>query len=166
MRRLADDLSVKPMSLYSHFLNKESLLSSIKEGLFLAIAEELGPDDETASWSAQLRRVFEVVHHTCIEHPSFIPLLISTPMTPASEARANADRRTLIRAGFNAEETALALKALVAHLVGDSLIDYGRSDHGAIDVIETTRSDPATYFNFGLTVLLDGLEARLKNSIQ
>src|SRR5215469_5272078 len=58
MRRLAQELGVEAMSLYTHVRNKEDLLDAIADAVIGMIPVEGGPVDRgTDDWSASLRRM-------------------------------------------------------------------------------------------------------------
>jgi AcrR family transcriptional regulator len=64
MRRLADELGVKAMSLYNHVANKDDLLDGIVDA---AYGEIVLPSAE-ADWKTQIRELAVSVHETLLLH--------------------------------------------------------------------------------------------------
>jgi AcrR family transcriptional regulator len=65
MRKLADELGVKAMSLYNHVENKDDLVNSIVDAAWAEIA----PPDEEADWKTQIRELAVSAHETMLRHP-------------------------------------------------------------------------------------------------
>ena len=65
MRRLADELGVKAMSLYNHVANKDDLLDGIVDA---AYSEIVTPNAE-ADWKTQIRELAVSTHETMLRHP-------------------------------------------------------------------------------------------------
>ena len=65
MRRLADELGVKAMSLYNHVANKDDLLDGIVDA---AYAEIVTPDPN-ADWKSQIRELAVSAHDVMLRHP-------------------------------------------------------------------------------------------------
>ena len=65
MRKLADRLGVKAMSLYNHVANKDALL----DGIVDAVWGEISLPDLGADWKAQIRTLAVSTHDTLLRHP-------------------------------------------------------------------------------------------------
>jgi AcrR family transcriptional regulator len=65
MRRLADALGVKAMSLYNHVANKDDLLDGIVDA---AYREIVIPSSEV-DWKTQIRELAVSAHETMLRHP-------------------------------------------------------------------------------------------------
>ena len=65
MRRLANELGVKAMSLYNHVANKDDLLDGIVDA---AYREVVIPSAE-AGWKTQIRELAVSAHETLLRHP-------------------------------------------------------------------------------------------------
>jgi AcrR family transcriptional regulator len=70
MRRLADELGVKAMSLYNHVANKDDLLDAITDAAMTEIAAPRAGSD----WKAQVREVAVSAHETLLRHPWVVGL--------------------------------------------------------------------------------------------
>lgn len=92
MRRLANDLGVGTMSLYTYVPNKEVLLDGVMQSVVSEIrVPQLDPDDPLAS-IRQLLREFRRVSNL---HPNLVPLL-------NRRAPATAESLRPLEAGFDA----------------------------------------------------------------
>jgi AcrR family transcriptional regulator len=65
MRKLADRLGVKAMSLYNHVANKDALL----DGIVDAVWEEIQLPDPATDWKSQIRTLAVSTHDTLLRHP-------------------------------------------------------------------------------------------------
>jgi AcrR family transcriptional regulator len=65
MRRLADELGVKAMSLYNHVANKDDLLDGIVDAAYREIAIPSAEVD----WKTQIRELAVSFHETMLRHP-------------------------------------------------------------------------------------------------
>jgi len=179
MRRLAQELGVEAMSLYYHVARKDDLL----EGMLELVYGEMEPPTGHGDWRSDLRAAAISAHHALLRHPWACNLL-GTPATPSpSRLRwMDAVLGRLRAAGFSAELTHHAYHALDSHIVGFTLwvlpylaITRERPDFAQQVVhqlplaelphlaehIEYHMADKPTdtsEFDFGLELLLDGLE--------
>jgi AcrR family transcriptional regulator len=71
IRAVAKAVGAPPMSLYSHFGNKEELLGF----MYAAVAKRLYADHGCASWQEELTTSCQQVRAVLLEHPHWIPLL-------------------------------------------------------------------------------------------
>jgi len=179
MRRLALELEVEAMSLYNHVKNKEEIL----DGIVDLVAAEFELPDTTAHWKPAMRARCISAHQVLLKHPWAALMMFSRVNTgPALMTWANATLGCLMNAGFNCEMTDHASNALDNHLYGFTLqrvnspIDpdeYASAAEHYLPVIKkelyphlhamaTSISDGShngiNDFNFGLDLLLDGLE--------
>jgi AcrR family transcriptional regulator len=185
MRRLAQALGVEAMSLYHHVRNKDEILSGIAD---LVVDEYELPQGELG-WKEAIRRTAISAHAVLLRHRWAAGLLLSGS-TP-SQARLrymDALLGTLRRAGFSAEMTDHAYHALDSHIMGFTLWIVGMDlpekeafDNLAADFLERLSREDLPYlaehveqhlrprdgtepseFEFGLDLVLDGLEAILE----
>jgi AcrR family transcriptional regulator len=181
MRRLAQDLEVGAMSLYYYFASKEALLAEMLDSVF----SEMEEVSEEGDWRSSLRSHAVAAHHTLLRH-SWACELIGKPLPSPSQAqlrRMNAILGRLRSGGFSAEMTHHAYHALEAHIVGFTLWvlpyiaiarespDFAEqfieqvpltdlphlAEHVAYHVDHEKPGDTSE-FDFGLELLLDGLE--------
>jgi AcrR family transcriptional regulator len=184
MRKLAQALGVEAMSLYYHVANKDDIVGGI---LGLAMAEvELPPDD--LDWKDALRASATSVHGALRRHPWAAAQMMSPNRVSDARIRwMNAVLGRLRQAGFSANQTHHAYHALDSHITGSTLWESGYSaalrnapvspegflstlPEGAypylVEHVHTHMAGPddISEFDFGLGLILDGLERALAQS--
>lgn len=184
MRRLAQELGVEAMSLYHHVANKRELLGGMLDIVF---KEMQLPSDE-GDWRSALRASAISAHHVLLSHPWASRLLMSpTGPSPARLRWMNGILGRLRGAGFSPEMTHHAYHALDSHIVGFTLwvlpylaIANERPDFAQEFMAQTNldelphlaehigvhlsdRAGDTSEFDFGLELVLDGLERSLQN---
>jgi AcrR family transcriptional regulator len=181
MRKLGEILGVEAMSLYNHVANKDQLLDGMIDVVFSEI--ELPPDG--VPWKAAMRRRASSSRQALARHRWAIGLMETrTTPGPASLRQHDAVIGCLLGAGFTIELTAHAFAALDSYIYGFALqeatLPFEGGDETA-ELAEAIMSDmaPGAYphltrfakehvlqpgydfageFDFGLELLLDGLE--------
>jgi AcrR family transcriptional regulator len=118
IRSLADELGVKPMTVYHHVRNKDEILDGIVDLVFGRIElPTVGGD-----WRAELDRRARSAREVLRRHPWAIPLLESrTSPGPATLRHHDAVLGTLRAGGFSAAATAHAYALLDAFVYGHAL---------------------------------------------
>ena len=118
IRSLADELGVKPMTVYHYVRNKEEILDGIVDTVFSEIElPTVGGD-----WRRELTRRARSAREVLRRHPWAIPLLESrTSPGPATLRHHDAVLGTLLAGGFSAAGTAHAYALLDAFLYGHAL---------------------------------------------
>jgi AcrR family transcriptional regulator len=179
MRRLAQQLGVEAMSLYHYFARKDNLL----EGMLDAVFAEMELPPREGEWRAAIRSCAISAHQTLLRHPWACRLLMSpTQPSPARLQWMNAVLGRLRQGGLSAELTHHAYHALDSHIVGFTLwvlpylaIEREQPDFAQqvmkelplaelphlAEHIESHMADrpgETSEFDFGLDLLLDGLE--------
>jgi AcrR family transcriptional regulator len=184
LRSLAEELGVKPMSVYHHVANKDEILDGIVDLVFSEI-ELPAPDGD---WRTELRRRANSARHVLGRHPWAIGLLESRTMPgPATLRHHDAIIGTLRRAGFSVELTAHAYALIDSYVYGFALQEASLPFDGSDGVAEVTEPimeqfpageypylvEMATEyilkpgyafgngFEFGLDLILDGLAGSL-----
>lgn len=179
MRKLAQQLGVEAMSLYHWFASKDELL----EGMLGIVFSEIEVPASGGDWQSAMRTTAISAHRTLLRHRWACSLLMN--QTAPSHARLeymNSVLGRLREAGFSDVMTHHAYHALDSHIVGftlwllpylaisqeqpnfaqDFLAQTPIADlpHLAehIDVHVTGRAGETSEFDFGLDLLLDGLE--------
>lgn len=181
MRKLGQELGVEAMSLYNHVANKDDLLDGIVE----AVTAEIDLPPEGTDWKAAIRHTAISSHEVFLRHRWACNLMMHRPK--ASTVRMQwmeAVLRTLREAGFSADMTHHAYHALDSHITGFTLwqvnmpfetkaelVDMAQDFMRQIPVDEypyviehaeqhlaPSSPDGATEFEFGLDLILDGLE--------
>jgi AcrR family transcriptional regulator len=180
MRRLAQQLGVEAMSLYHHVRNKQDLLG----GMLDIVYAEIEPPSPDGAWRPAMRRSAISFYRVLRSHPWACGLLGSAiEASPLRLRYMDAVLGRLRSAGFSAVMTHHAYHALDSHIVGFTLWllpylaiatqqpDYagqflaelpaGELPHLAEHVqvhMEPERPGEVGEFEFGLDLILDGLE--------
>lgn len=183
IRSLAEELGVKPMSVYHHVTNKDEILDGIVDIVFSEI--ELPWVD--GEWRAEIDKRASSARSALRRHPWAISLLESrTSPGPATLRHHDANIATLRRAGFSVELTAHAYALIDSYVYGfalqeaalpfeaDTLADVaapmmelfstGEYPHLlelTTDLVLQPGYDFGDEFAFGLDLVLDGLERLL-----
>lgn len=182
MRRLADELGAGAMSVYYHVANKDDLLA----GMVDRVVGEMEVADAGAAWRASLKRSATSAHEVLRRH-AWATVLLLTGAAP-SDARLrymDAMLGCLRGAGFSAQQTDLAYHALDSHVMGFTLwlvnVSAGMERFGdasrffelfdtdalphlaehAHQHLREREPDEQSPFEFGLEMILEGLERRL-----
>jgi AcrR family transcriptional regulator len=187
MRRLARALGVETMTTYYHAANKEDVLAGIAD---LAV-QEMEPPAQGGDWRAAVRTSAISTHGVLRRHPWAAELLMSsTRVTPARLRQMEALLRCLRTAGFAGALTDHAYHTIDIYVHGFALWEarFERTVQVPLEQLATSvlrdlsRDDypevadhiafhlrphdgkPIRTFEFGLDLLLDGLErARIAN---
>jgi AcrR family transcriptional regulator len=115
IRSLAQELGVKPMSVYYYVANKEEIL----DGLVDLVFDEIALPTIGGHWRTEISRRAHSARLVLRQHPWAIPLLESrTSPGPATLRHHDAVLGTLRAAGFSLEETAHAYAVLDAYVYG------------------------------------------------
>jgi AcrR family transcriptional regulator len=122
MRLLADELGMKPMSLYRYVADRDELET-------LVVDRVLGPVDLSlparASWQRRLLLLGERVRAAVAEHPNVVPLLLVHRHRSAHSIRwGETVLGVLAEAGFDGSALAIAFRALLAYVVGALQVEY------------------------------------------
>jgi AcrR family transcriptional regulator len=184
IRSLADNLGVKPMSVYHYVANKDEILDAIVDIVF----SEIDLPRADGDWQAEMRRRAVSARQVLQRHPWAIALLQSrTSPGPATLRHHDAFIATLRGAGFSIAMTAHALALIDSYVYGFALSESALPIHGPEPVAEIADSMMRQYaadayphlvefttahviqpgydfgneFAFGLEVILDGLTRSL-----
>jgi AcrR family transcriptional regulator len=176
MRRLATALDVDPMAIYHHVANKSALLHAVI-GNMLA---DFTPPPPTGEWRADIWGVCEAIRTMARKHPEvFMIYETYEEWVPEEHAVQEAFLRTLRKAGFSPHGAVQGMRVLLTYAeafaydevdgwlgIGDRedlLKSLKKGDFPVMETLvgELEDADADRHFTFGLTVLLDGLEAAL-----
>ena len=181
MRKLAQELGVEAMSLYRHVRNK----GEIVDGMIDLVFSEIGLPPRGVHWKTAMRQRAISAREVLARHPWAIGLMESrsTP-GPATLQHHDAVIGCLREAGFSIAMAAHAYSALDSYIYGFALqqasLPFKTSDE-AVEVADSIRRqfpadayphlteltvqhvlqpgyDYADEFEFGLDLILDGLE--------
>ena len=180
MRKLAQSLGVEAMSLYNHIANKDDLFDGMVDIVISEIAvPNLGNDD----WKQAMRDRANSAHSVLLQHPwATITILSRINVGPAMLRYIDATLGCLHQAGFSYPMADHAWNAMDNHIYGftlqelnfpfevneyqtaaenylslipaDEYPDLNQLTHHILD----ERYDGVHDFEFGLNLILDGLE--------
>jgi AcrR family transcriptional regulator len=183
MRRLAEELGIEAMSLYHHTPNKEAILDGIVDLVFEEMIAAQPTDADAGPWKQRLRSRILRSRLVLLRHP-WAPALIESRTAPGLPMALYLDGSIAIMhegglsydlihhsmhalasrsfgytremsdsGGGDAELEAMA--AVVPHIVG-MLAEVAHDEPGAT----LGWCDDQTEFEFGLDLLLDGIERK------
>ncbi len=182
IRKLAVELDVKPMTIYHHVENKEAIIDGMVDLVFSEI--DLPPTG--LDWKLAIRQRTASARVVLARHPWAAPLMESrTSPGPATLRHHDAVLGCLRAGGFSLEMTAHAYAVIDAFVygfalqeaslpatAGDEMADLAQAVSAAMPADEyphlvefTTEHvlrpgyDFGREFDFGLDLVLDGLEA-------
>jgi len=185
MRKLGAELGVEAMSLYHHVANKEDLLDGMVDTVFAEI--ELPADTH---WRTAMRLRGLSARQVLARHPWATPMMQTrTSPGPATLRHHDAVIGILRRGGFSVAQAAHAFSALDAYVYGFALQEWAlpfetgeetaqlaeailsRLDGDAYPYLRELTVEHvlqpgyafAEEFEFGLDLILDGLERRLSD---
>ena len=115
MRRLAGELEVGTMSLYSHVPNKDDLL----DGLVGTVAGQMALPPAGMPWREAVRYMLMEFRRVCGRHPHVVPLLVNRPPTSTQGGTLmEAGFELVRRAGVDEKMTARAYRLVVSYAIG------------------------------------------------
>ncbi len=184
MRKLADALGVKAMSLYNHFANKDEILDGLVE---CVVAEIEVPSLPPEKWKSALIVRANSAHTALLAHPWATQAIVSR-MNIGPNILGYIDKTLgcLLNAGFSVEMADHAWNAMDSHIYGFTLQElnfplqedeYAEAAEGFIDMIPvekyphmnalSTHVIEGKYngihdFEFGLKLILNSLNPSIK----
>ena len=185
MRKLAQELGVKAMSLYNHVANKDDILDGIVD---MVIAEISLPSLNT-DWKTTMQQRATSAHAALLRHPwATMEIVSRVNVGPAMLHYVDATLGCLVEAGFSFEMADHAWNAMDSHIYGFTLLELAFPFEAAeytsvaqeyVAMIPATkypylnrlthsvmdgRYDGLHNFEFGLDLILNGLDRlRTKN---
>lgn len=186
MRRLGQALGVEAMSLYNHVPNKEAILDGLVDRVFA----EIEPPAQHGHWKQEMRCTAISKREALLRHRWATGLLESrTNPGPANLQHHEAILGCLRNAGFASAEAVHAYSAIDSYVYGfalqqislpfDSPVehrevieqilqsipvdDYPNLREVAIELV-STGYDHSVEFEYGLDLILDGLERALTST--
>ncbi|MDX6738648.1 TetR/AcrR family transcriptional regulator [Actinocorallia sp. A-T 12471] len=170
MKAVAARLGMGTMSLYRYVADRAELEELVVE----RVLADVSTGDAEGTWRERVMTLAERVRAAVGRHPNALPLIAAHRDGSPSLARwTEAVLVVLTGAGFAGRERVVALRALVAHLLGAVELEHrgplgGRSTRrmtelAAFPLLAETARDalalpPDEEFRRGLDLLLDGLE--------
>jgi AcrR family transcriptional regulator len=181
MRKLGEVVGVEAMSLYNHVANKSDLL----DGMVDLVFSEIHLPSAGSHWKTAMRQRAISARHVLARHPWAIGLMDSRISPgPATLRHHDAVLGCLRQGGFSVEMTAHAFSALDSYIYGFALqeaslpfdtaeetaevaqqilkqlpaADYPYLTELTVEHVLQPGYDYGDEFEFGLDLLLDGLE--------
>jgi len=185
MRKLAQELGVKAMSLYNHVANKDDMV----DGMVDLVVAEIELPSLAVDWQTAMRRRATSAHAALLRHPwATMALMSRVNVGPATLRYVNATLGCLVEAGFSYPLADYAWNVLDSHIYGFTLqalnFPFEAEEYAAVaqDYVAMIPVDQYPYLNqlthqviagehdglhdfeFGLNLLLEGLE-RLRSAV-
>ena len=185
MRRLGSELGVDPMAVYHHLPNKEALISGVVEQVF---SEMRVPDAEENPWQERVRGFARAYRNLAQEHPHLVRELVSGAAATATLRASEPLYAALEAGGFPPATVVRAADLVVDYVNGFALAEVGgplgspedrkgllrlleESPEGSVPVMRRvfgalSEEEMPADFEFGLNVLISGLEAVAENGMR
>ncbi|MEE2034822.1 TetR/AcrR family transcriptional regulator C-terminal domain-containing protein [Rhodococcus chondri] len=177
MRKLATSLGVQPGALYWHFPNKQTLLGAMADRILDGV--DAPPTAQT--WDGAITELGYRFRGALLAHRDGAELVAATYASRLTTSRArDAFVAAALDAGLSRAHAELTGYALLHYVLGHTvdeqsrlqLAELGALTRGPISPAVTTGTpatsdddlldgDPAVRFEFGLTLLVDGVRRRL-----
>ena len=181
MRRLGQELRVEAMSLYNHVANKEDIVDGIVDLVF----GEIDVPSDGAGWKTAMRQRAISARDVLLRHPWATSLMQSrTKPGPATLRHNDSVLGSLRAAGFSVEMAAHAFSVMDGYIYGFALQQMNLPSHSSEEATQLAEGilrqlpaneyphlaemitehamnpgyDYADEFEFGLDLILDGLE--------
>jgi len=186
MREVASRLGVEAMSLYNHVANKDEIL----DGMADFVAEQFDLPTDVDDWREAMRRRAVSAHEVFGRHP-WAPMLFDSRESsgPARLHYFDWVLGTLMRAGFSIDDAPRAFSLLDSYVYGFGIQQFNVSADGDASTEEMAEAilayipvetypylhrvashamqvgyDAEADFDFGLEIVLDGLQRILDES--
>lgn len=177
MRKLASKLSVDPMAVYYHFTNKSDLMHAVMQSML----EECEVPEPGVNWQQDVRNLCSILRQAARDHPgAFRVYETYDKWLPAEHRLHEAFLSTLRKAGFSPKSAVQAVRVLLAYteavavdeisgwldpenreVLAESL-NTGSYPNLSDLIDEFTTVDPDAEFEFGLNILIGGLEKEIE----
>lgn len=169
MRRLADALGAKPMSLYRHVSSKDDIVDAVME-LALEAGLELPVQDH---WRDEVIAIFTDFWRRMTLEPGLGAIIVSRPIPSENMAYTTNRIMTALAVGGFGDLAGRAVDTLLLFTLGAIAYDLSRPatarkemQQHDIDVPELreqsenySERDAAEYFSFGIEAVMRGLES-------
>ncbi|MBV0913746.1 TetR/AcrR family transcriptional regulator [Anianabacter salinae] len=179
MRKLGAAVGVEAMSLYNHVTNKDDLL----DGMLDRVAGELPHAKPGKQWKSSLGSAILTAREVLLAHPWAAEMFLTRPARgPNRLAHVNATVGCLASAGLGPAVIARAMATLDSFLYGavlqelnapdaaalsDAAAETDGAEAGHLDMLSAAlakKKRKTTDFEYGLSLILDGIEASAKSS--
>src|SRR6478609_3210206 len=137
IRTLAQELGVKPMSMYHYVANKDEIIDGVVDLVYGEIDLPVPGED----WRTQMRLRAGAARRVLANHPWATPLLQSRLQPgPATLRHHNAFFATLCAAGFSVVAVSFKKKLIDSYVFGFALSENALPIHGPDSVADTAAS--------------------------
>ena len=183
MRKLGQELGVEAMSLYNHVANKDDILDGITD---LVLGDIEVPPTGT-EWRTAMRRRAVSAHEVLLAHPwAAMQIMSHFNIGPGMTRYLDATLGRLREGGFSIEGALDAWHTLDSHIYGFTLqelglpvdpgvapqvsaevlgqLSAGEFPHVVEIITHVMNSGRVEDFDFGLDLILDGLQRKLDES--
>lgn len=180
MRRLGQEVGVEAMSLYNHVKNKDDIL----DGIVDLVLTDIDVPPAGTDWKKAMRRRSISAHEVLVAHPwAAMQIMSRYSIGPGMTRYLDATLGRLREGGFTIEGALDAWHTLDSHLYGFTLqqlnlpfaadeasrvsadvlpgLSAGEFPHVVEVIGHVMRSGRVEDFEYGLDLILDGLEAGL-----
>lgn len=118
IRRVAERAGAPPMSLYSHFANKDGLLDL----MYMEVSRRMYRDQGYDAWQTEMLALFQRIHGILLSHPNWAPLL-SRPAPPIAVPLRERLLQMMTAEGATSEHAFQALSSVVLVSIGFTLVE-------------------------------------------
>ena len=183
MRRLGQEVGVEAMSLYNHVKNKNDIL----DGIVDLVLSDIDVPPSGTPWKAAMRRRSISAHEVLVAHPwAAMQIMSRFNIGPGMTRYLDATLGRLLESGFSVEGALDAWHTLDSHLYGFTLqqlsLPFAQDEaprvsgqvlpglpveefpHVVQVITHVMGSGRVEDFEYGLDLILDGLEAKLRRS--
>jgi AcrR family transcriptional regulator len=183
MRRLGQELGVEAMSLYKHVKNKDDLL----DGIVDLVVGDIDVPPTGTPWKAAMRHRAISAHELMLAHPwAALQVMSRFNIGPGMTRYLDATLGRLREGGFSIDGALDAWHTLDSHIYGFTLQELGlpfdveETQQVSADVLQQLPADEFPHvvevitkimktgrvedFEFGLDLILDGLERILERT--
>jgi AcrR family transcriptional regulator len=183
MRRLGQEVGVEAMSLYNHVKNKNDIL----DGIVDLVLGDIDVPPSGTHWKVAMRRRSISAHEVLVAHPwAAVQIMSRFNIGPGMTRYLDATLGRLRESGFSVESALDAWHTLDSHLYGFTLqqlnlpfaadeaprvsshvlggLSMDEFPHVVEVITHVMQSGRAESFEYGLDLILDGLEASLPQS--
>lgn len=180
MRGLARRLEVAPMTVYGYFRDQSALFNAVVDH----VAADLRPPPAGAPWRERLVDLFGQLHGVLVRYPFMVQIRLRQPMhSPGALRFEEVALQILHSAGFPPDEAAWAYRTLFVYSFGQAsfsvpaarldqrrrealaaLVQLPPEDFPAVTAAMDSilhSLDGDALFDYGLSLILDALQARL-----
>jgi TetR/AcrR family tetracycline transcriptional repressor len=165
MRRLARELDVTAGSLYWHFADKQQLLGAVADEVLRPACAQA----EATGWQRRIAEASSRLRDALLSHTDGAELVSASFAAGQSQAMNHVLAvlaEATVEAGVQQDHAELAARTIIYYVLGFTADEQSRLQWDAAGALAAERSvlDPRAHqgaaFEFGLSVLVDGLSVQ------